>query len=173
MKARASIVVVSLALCSCLGSGNGSAPENTGDGGAATGNNSVSGAVSGTTWSTLSRALWVGKPAVDSAPVFIFLFEAPIQCSAITMQNWDKMLGATQSLEIGLTSTDPGVYQVAKGASVAYLLGDVNPDADSGAVTISKVVPGMMLSGSFDVKFGADSLKGTFEAPFCAQGVEP
>jgi hypothetical protein len=83
------------------------------------------------------------------------------------------MLGTTQSLEIGLVDSAPATYEVTKGASVAYLLGDINPDGDGGTVTITKVVPNTTLSGSFDVKFGADSLKGTFDAEFCAQGVEP
>ena len=58
-------------------------------------------------------------------------------------------------------------------AAVAYLQGFFNPSADAGTVTIGRINPSENIVGSFDAKFMGDALEGTFDAMYCADGVEP
>lgn len=57
--------------------------------------------------------------------------------------------------------------------SVAYLRGFYNPDADEATVTITKVNPMTSIVGTFEAKYRNDMLRGTFDAAYCATGVEP
>jgi hypothetical protein len=153
-----------LAAASC---GDGGAPPAGGGG------NSVSGTVNGTRWTKASSAYWIGKPSAGSPPAILFMFESAMSCSTLTNFNWDKVLTTNQFVEIALTEAKPRAFQIHKDASLAYQRGDYNPDAESGMVIISEVTPSKSIAGSFDVKFGSDSLKGTFSAIFCPDGVEP
>jgi hypothetical protein len=134
----------------------------------------VSGMVNGTNWNSLSNAHWIGKPAAGSPPVIIFLFEAPVKCSEIVALGWDKTpTAAKQILEMALMDQAPRTYQIMTDAFAAYLLADYNPDAFSGTITISTVKPSTNIVGSFDLNFLPDSLAGSFDAKYCANGVEP
>src|SRR5262249_47928784 len=104
----------------------------------------------------------------------VFLFEAPVACSDIVNVNWDKTsIGDKQVLEIAFQDTAARPYQVMTDVFAAYLLGSYNPDAFSGTVTIGAVHPSVDLTGSFGLGFVNDSLAGTFDAKYCADGVEP
>ncbi len=159
-------LALSLALSGC-----GSDSESKGGTGSA---GNISGSVQATDWSKLASAYWIGKPSPGSSPVIIFLFESAIDCSTLTSPNWDKVaLGDAQLLEITLKDQAIHAYQVNTDASVAYLKGFYNPDADNGNVTLIEVNPTKNIKGSFDVSFAADALKGSFDAKYCADGVEP
>ncbi|MBI5532137.1 MAG: hypothetical protein HY898_05460 [Deltaproteobacteria bacterium] len=160
---------VSLAACGS-DQGTGTTPGSS-DG-------TISGSVQGAGWTSLQSALWISKAGAPTAVVF--LFEAKAACADISAPNWDKNLGASKLLEIQTVDSAPRTYSVsndpdsgARTATVAYLYGNYNPNADSGSVTIESVIPGRSLSGSFDVGFGTDGLKGAFKAAYCAGGVEP
>jgi hypothetical protein len=96
-----------------------------------------------------------------------------MKCADITMASWDKNLGNAQVLEIGLPDAMVKTYQVKMNASVSYLRGDINPDADDGTVTLSQVTAGTALNATVDVKFGTDALKSTFSAAYCPNGTDP
>jgi hypothetical protein len=135
---------------------------------------SIGGAVHGSSWSKLSSAYWIGKPSAGSSPVIFFLFESPVDCSALVNPNWDKLgISDHSSLEIDMLDEELRDHSVGDDVDVAYLKGFYNPSADTGTVTLSEVKDAESLQGTFDVSFGADMLHGSFTAQFCAEGVEP
>src|SRR5262249_4696193 len=85
MRSPAIRVAALLALAACGGGGAGPAAPPA-DPTAGT----IAGSVNGTSWTTLSSAWWIGKPATGSPPLIVFLFEAPVRCSDIVNVNWDK-----------------------------------------------------------------------------------
>ena len=137
----------------------------------AMGSGSVSGTIGANAWPSVMSALWIGNP--QSNPTEIFLFDAPVACASITSPNWDKPLGNTQILELGVNGTTARTYAVPAEADVNYLRAQANPTADSGSVTIASITPTTKIVGTFTAKFGADTLTGSFEAIYCAAGVEP
>ena len=158
--------VTALALAAC---GGAAAPAPAGPNAG-----TIAGAVHGTTWTSLANAYWAGKMVTGSAPVVIFLFEAPVKCADIVNLNWDKTsTGARQILEFGLLDATARSYQIMTDAFANYLFGSYNPDAYSGTITIHAVNPSTDISGSFDLNFLPDSLTGSFDAKYCADGQEP
>jgi hypothetical protein len=133
----------------------------------------ISGTVAGVDWPAFASAFWIGKPSAGSPPTILFLLEAPTPCSALSTFNWDKFIGNERVLEIAVDAAAPGTFAIPAQASVAYLRGAYNPDADAGTVTISGVTPASALAGSFDAHFAGDRLVGSFRATHCALGVEP
>jgi hypothetical protein len=163
---RSLVFVVALGTAGCSAGGPAG-----GDGRA--GRATVAGAIAGAPWTAVSAAYWIGNTGAGSPPTIIFLLEAPTTCAAISTEGWDKALGEARVIEIGIKAAAAGTYQLVRDASVSYLRGDFNPDADSGTVTIGAVSARASISGSFDLRFAGDALEGTFDAAFCPQGVEP
>jgi hypothetical protein len=87
--------------------------------------------------------------------------------------NWDKIIGDEQVLEIQLTDSQPRTFQITGDAAAAYLRGNYNPNADGGSITLTNVVPGAAVTGTFSIKFEGDLLAGRFHATYCPAGVEP
>jgi hypothetical protein len=135
--------------------------------------NQVSGSVNGVRFDSLSSAYWIGKPSAGGAPMVLFLFEKPASCEALGQANWDKVLGDAQLLEIGTLRAEAGKYPVPTDAYAAYLRGEVNPDAEAGAVTVTALNPNRDAQGTFEAHYGAEVVKGTFDAEYCPGGVEP
>ena len=135
--------------------------------------NSVSGSVNGVRFDSLSSAYWIGMPSPGGAPLVLFLFEKPATCDSMADYNWDKLLGDAQLLELGTLRAEAGTYPVPTEAYAAYLRGEVNPDAEAGTLTLSTLTPGKEAKGTFEFHYGADVLKGAFDAEYCAKGVEP
>jgi hypothetical protein len=157
----------------CLGlAGCGGAAQTHDD---ARAGQTISGSIAGISWPGYASAYWIGKPSAGSPPVILFLLEAATPCAAISTFNWDKFIGTERVLEIALddAAAAPRTFAVPAQASVAYLRGAYNPDADAGSVTVTSLTPGGSLAGSFDARFGADRLAGSFQAAPCAAGVEP
>ena len=94
-------------------------------------------------------------------------------CADISSFNWDKTIGTNQVLEISLKEPVLRTFMVKTDAYEAYLRGDFNPEADSGTVTVTQINPAASIKGSFEAHYATDSLKGTFDATYCATGVEP
>jgi hypothetical protein len=160
-------IAAALTLVACGGSPAASAPPDPTAG-------TVSGTVHGTSWTTLSNAYWIGKNLPGGPAATVFLFEASVKCSDIVNVNWDKTAtGSRQILEISFLDQVPKTYQIMTDVIAAYLLGNYNPDAFTGTVSITAVNPMVNMTGSFDLGFLGDSLKGTFDAKYCADGVEP
>ncbi len=134
----------------------------------------IAGSVHGTQWNALSNAYWIGKPAMGSPPVILFMFEAPVACADIVNPNWDKTAtGSRQILEVALLDSAARTYQVMTDAFAAYLLADYNPDANAGTITVGATTPSVDMQGSFQLQFLNDSLTGTFDAKYCTDGTEP
>ena len=138
-----------------------------------TGPNSVCGSVNGNAWNQVAAAYWIGMPSAGSAPVIVFLTEVPLRCQDISVVNWDKVIGNAQVLEIGLSAEATRAFQVPAEASESYLRGELNPEADSGLVTITAIQPAQNIVGSFQARYRTDQIQGTFDATYCASGVEP
>jgi hypothetical protein len=139
----------------------------------------ISGTVKMTSWTKVSTAYWIGKNAPGGPAVTIFLFEAPVACADIVNANWDKTAtGAHQILELSFTEQAARPFTVMTDVFAAYLLSDYNPDAFAGMVTLSAINATTNITGSFDLTFSlpnapVDRLMGTFDAKYCADGVEP
>jgi hypothetical protein len=134
----------------------------------------ISGTVHGTKWTSFADAYWIGMPSAGSPKLIVFLFEGPMDCPTITNPNWDKTaIGDKQLLEIGVKQSATGTFVVPMDASVAYLKGAYNPDADEGEVKVDAIHAAKNLVGSFDVSYMGEPLRGTFDAKYCADGVEP
>jgi hypothetical protein len=168
MRARDPLVCAALmlGLASCGGGSSAAPPDPTAG--------TISGSVHGTTWSKLSNAYWIGKNLPGGAAVTLFLFEASVACTDIVNLNWDKTAtGARQILEIAFLEEKTGAFTVMTDVFPNYLFNNYNPDAFGGTATITAINPGVNLTGTFDFDFLGDKLMGTFDAKFCAGGVEP
>jgi hypothetical protein len=160
---RAGWVLLGLLGCSSAGGGV------TADAGA----NTVSGSIQGVPWRSVASAWWIGMPDAPPPTAFVFLLEKPTACAALSTPNWDKIIGNEQVLEIEIRKPAVATMQVPAEAAAAYLRGEYNPSAESGTVTVSRIDAGKTLAGSFDARFAGEPLNGTFEASYCASGVEP
>lgn len=175
----------------CGGGSGASGTGGTGGGVAGAGGiagSSVNGMVNGRTFGTATTALWIGMPDANTPPVtVIYLFDMPVQCSAITTAGWDTTLGNTnQDLEMKAAGTTPGTYTVQGGNPTALAAGEavVNYSvlmaapaeqiASAGStITLTAFNAGRNATGSFNITFTNGSLQGAFDATWCANGREP
>jgi hypothetical protein len=136
--------------------------------------NAIHGTVMGMLFSAVSSSYWVQNPSPGGAPTLVFLADESLSCQSLSVSGWDKTLGAnTQLLEIGLPGPTASTFHILMDADANYLGGPYNPSADAGSITITAVNVGQSLDGTFDLAFGTDALRGTFDAHFCPSGVEP
>lgn len=176
------------------GAAQGGAPATGGAGGASAAGGSAGGTASGTTimgsfmgmpFTTAPTALWIGMPDSNQTEV-VYVFSNPVDCATLGAAGWDaKIPNNTQVLEMKEFGTSPAAYTVVKSAtpkageaSVNHTLSKTTPPSaespgTAGTVTIATINAGKNITGSFDVKFNADALTGTFDATFCPGGVEP
>ncbi len=171
--------------------GDAGQAQDVGSGGAggAVGTNGtvLTGSADGTPFTSVGSVLWAGMPDVAASTV-IYVFSNPIQCADITQAGWDTTItNKTQILEVKAMGTTPGVYQpiikaprlpAAGEAQVNYTLSltsgtPTESFSTSGSVTLTKLTATTSVIGSFDLMFGANALKGTFQASYCAAGREP
>jgi hypothetical protein len=134
---------------------------------------SITGHVQGTAFSEVQSAFWIGKPAQGSLPMMLFLSDVALGCDTLSAEGWDKALGDGQLLEMAVAASTPGTYRIGVDADANYVRGAYNPTADGVTITIGMVDPMRSAIGSFELSFGSDALKGTFDAAWCADGVEP
>jgi hypothetical protein len=133
----------------------------------------IDGSIAGNQFGNVAASYWIGAPSAGSPPVILFVLETFLDCEAISSFNWDKTIGVSQVLELAVPALDVNTFEVPSEATVAYLRGDLNPDATSGHITVATYTAGVDLAADFDAGFGADSLHGAFDAQYCATGVEP
>jgi len=172
-------------------SGNAGATGAAGTGAAGTGaagatGNTIMGSADGTPFTNATTVLWIGAPD-SAASTVVYVFSAPIKCSEISKVGWDtRVADKTQALELKMIGTTaPATFTVVMSptpapgqASVNYTLtsqtgtpGEVI--SSGGTVTLSALKASTSATGSFDLQFGANALKGAFMATYCATGVEP
>ncbi len=123
-----------------------------------------------------------------AASTVVYVFSSAIKCNEITQAGWDTTIAnKTQILEIKAMGTKAAVYQpIIKAprlpaggeAQVNYTLSlttgtPMEAFSTGGSVTLTKVTAMTNVTGSFDLMFGANALKGTFDASYCAAGREP
>lgn len=147
--------------------------------------NSISGSVKGHKFDTVAAAYRIGMPD-DASTVVVYLFDRPIACAELAMVGWDaRITDKTQALELKAFGTMPNTYKVVKSmtpaageAAVFYTLSSrtgtpTETQASGITLTLTRVVDAGEATGSFDLKFGAEALTGTFKAPYCPEGHEP
>ena len=102
------------------------------------------------------------------------LYEVKIKAKPEEFLDWDKPLGDKQVLEVNFAEVSVKTYTINADVIANYLGANYNPEASSGTVTIGSVALRGRIAGSFDLQFpGGDHLMGTFDAPYCATGMEP
>jgi hypothetical protein len=109
----------------------------------------------------VAKAYWIGVPDPELPPVNFFLLEPAFICAEISTVNWDKTAGTRKVLEVSLPDTARAPHRIGGGAVANYLAGAYNPEATSGTVTITAANPARNLTGSFELTFGAETIKGT------------
>jgi hypothetical protein len=146
-----------------------------------TGTGKVEGKADGATaFGSVGNALWIGAPDSPTETV-LFLFSRPIRCDEILKVGWDGRIAPdAQMFEVVAIGTAPGTYDVPGTASPlrgqvahTFLENGFERDATSGAVTLTMVSAGKSITGNFSVLFEANAMTGTFDAAWCARGVEP
>jgi hypothetical protein len=166
------------------GSNSAGSSGTSGDGGSAGLVTSVSGSADGTPFASAGGSLWIGSPD-SAATTVVYVFSKPVACDALSSPGWDtRIADATQVLEMKAFGTMPGTFAVvttatpAPGeASINYTLSSVSgapveTSASGGTVTLSSLAS-QQAQGQFALKFGGNSLNGTFAAAFCPGGHEP
>jgi hypothetical protein len=136
----------------------------------------VTGTIAGNAFGPVASAYWIGMPGAGSLPTQVYLSGAQLACADIVAPLWDKTIGGKSLLELGTRGATPGSYAIGVDADASYLpnaTSAFNPSADSGTVTITEVHLSTNIVGAFQLHFGADALTGTFDATYCARGVEP
>jgi hypothetical protein len=139
----------------------------------------------GMPFTTAPTSLWLGKPDSASTEV-IYVFSKPVDCATLGAPGWDtKIPMDTQVLEMKVFGTAPATFTVVKSAnpatgqaSVNYTLSKmVGTPAETaitgGTVTVTSINATKDVVGSFALTLAADSLNGSFDAVYCAGGVEP
>jgi hypothetical protein len=176
------------------GSGGSGSGGRGGSGGGATGGvggspgTSIIGMVNGKPFNSAMTALWIGMPDANTPAVtVVYLFEMPVQCSAITAAGWDATLGNTnQDIEMKAAGTTPGTYTVIGGNPTARAAGEavinhsflmatpMEEIAGAGStITLTALNSNRNATGSFQITCLSGSLQGTFDATWCAAGREP
>ncbi len=153
-------------------------PENGGSG-------TISGTADANPFTKVATAYLAGAP--DSAgTTVVFLFSNPMKCADIGAAGWDaRIANGTQILELKIFGQTPGTFTAvttvtpAPGeVSVNYTLSSTSTTpkemgSSGGSLVLESLMAGTSASGTFDIKFGANSLLGKFDAIFCAGGREP
>ena len=152
---------------------------------ASDGSGTADGAVQGTPYTSVASARFIGSPD-SAATTVVYVFSQPVACQELCGPGWDERIAdQTQSLELKMFGTSPGTFTAVRSvtpapgeASVNYTLTSttgtpMEVSASSGQVVLDTVNVARSARGSFDLKFGADTLQGTFDAAHCPGGHEP
>lgn len=163
----------------------GGGTDTNGGADSASGGNSISGSVGGTTFDTANMALWLGAPD-DPSTTVVYLFSKPVNCSDLSTPGWDKRItDKTQFLEMKMFGLTPATFTVTTSATPApgeavvnYTLSATTgtpkeTGGGGGTVTLTTVNATKNVTGSFALKFGTESLNGTYDAVYCPGGHEP
>jgi len=150
------------------------------------GSGTIAGSFADRPFETIAAAYHIGAPDDPEHTVVLELFDADVACSDVDSAGWDTRIDAVQALEIKLIGTSPGEYAVT-GAAVpgsgeadaAYTVTSTTgtpgeTSASDGTITLDAVADAGDAQGAFDLTFPAgDTLTGTFDAAWCAEGREP
>jgi hypothetical protein len=150
------------------------------------GSGTIAGSFDGLAFDSIGAAYRIGAPDDPERTIVIEMFDAVVECADITAPGWDTQFDAVQALEIKLVGTAPDTFPVSGAASpgqgeadVAYTLTATTgtpseTSASDGSVSLDAVADQGAAQGSFDLTFpSGDTLTGTFDAAWCAEGREP
>jgi hypothetical protein len=158
-----------LLIASCGGSG--ATPQ---DDAVGLGKGTISGTIKGHAFRTAASVFWIGKPDRGALPTQVYVSDAALDCEGVSGAGWDKLVGDNQILEIDLNGSSAMTYAIGSDADANYVGGSYNPSADDGGtIVVDTIETGKHIVGSFELAFASEALTGTFDAPFCAEGVEP
>lgn len=163
-----------------------SAAESSHAGTMATGSGTGNGTVATHRFGAVRSAYFIGRSDDPANTIVIYVFDATVACSALSSPGWDsRILDGTGALEMKLLGTDVAEYPVSSSptgasgeASVNFTLSSTTAtpqeeSSTSGSVKLASVTAGKSASGTFDLVFPSGSLRGTFDAAWCANGHEP
>lgn len=165
------------AVCGCC-------PNTTcGDSGAKS--TAIAGTIDGKPVDAAIAALWIGTPD-DPSTTVLYVFSKPVDCATISKTGWDARLPAgAQFFEIVAGDTVAASYEVVSAApgnrqalaTFSYASsGSTGPTEKPGAagkVDLTSITPKSRALGTFDVTVSGGTLKGSFDAAYCAAGREP
>ena len=157
-----------------------------GTGGGSSGPGAVTGSVNGATpFGAVSNAYWIGAPD-SAASTVVYLFNKNVACADIQALGWDTRIpNDTQILEMVMYGTAPATFTVTSSLTPAPGEARVNHTfsrtvgtpieqfASGGTVTLAQRIAVTKATGTFSLLFGANSMTGSFDAGYCAGGVEP
>ena len=114
----------------------------------------------------------------NSGEVLIYMSSAPLTCPQIMVSRWlGGVEAGAQVVEIVVPSElAVDTVDVEEGAEVNYAAGGKSSayekSAIAGHVTFTKSLPGTVVEGTFTATYAdaGDSVKGRFQAEFCAGG---
>ncbi len=146
----------------------------------------VSGVLDGRAFDTVGAVYLIGAPDDPAQTTVIYVFDAPVACSALAEPGWDtRITDDSQALEMKLIGTAPASFPIAPDGRPSAGQCDVNytvtsttatpteVSARSGAVVLSALEGGKDADGTFDLTFASGSVSGSFHGSFCADGHEP
>ena len=128
--------------------------------------------------------LWIGAPD-DLATTVVYVFSKPTACSVLSSHGWDAQLApGTQHLEMKEFGNGSGTYTVvttktpAPGEAAVNFSSNasgtpVETSGSGGTVTLTAVNGNKSTAGRYSLTFGTTQIDGTFDANYCAAGVEP
>ena len=150
------------------------------------GSGTIAGSFDGRPFDAIAAAYRIGSPDDPVRTVVVELFDAVVECADVTAPGWDTQLDAVQVLEIKLVGTTPDDYPVTGApspgqgeADAAYTLTATSgtpseTSASDGSVSLDGIADQGAAQGSFDLTFPqGDTLAGSFDAAWCADGHEP
>lgn len=150
------------------------------------GSGTVEGSVEGEVFDTVHASYVIGKPDDPSKTIVVYVFDTPIGCDELSRPAWDERIAdRTHALELKLIGKTTGDYPVATDALPSAGQSDVNYtltsttatpveiSANGGSVRLMAYGAGANASGEFDLVLPGGTLKGTFDAAWCAEGREP
>lgn len=168
---------------------NGGIDSSTHSPDAPAGSNTITGTVSGTGFNTAMSTYWIGAPDNPSTDTVIYMFDKAVRCDQITTLGWDTVIPpGTQILEMKMVGKTPKAYPTTTAAThipapgeslssyTVAAAGATDMIASGGSVTLTTIqmpAANNFATGSFHLTFGAGSLDGMYDAPFCAAGREP
>jgi hypothetical protein len=141
------------------------------------------GSVGGTTFATPVSALWIDSGMNTRT---IFLFSRTMPCSSIQTPGWDadgRLPAGAQAVEMKIWGTTPATFRVvttltpaAGEAACSFTVampGATDTISNGGTVTLCSITANANASGLFALTFTGGLATGTFNAMFCAGGMEP
>jgi hypothetical protein len=128
----------------------------------------------------LQTVMWFGGDN-DPSRIAIWFFQDKFTCDELSTP-WVETVRPTDVMGFTIGGTKPGIYTVAPtrppARGKAYVLHEIDQAdpvidsvGESGTITLTEVLPGNRVSGSFTVTFETGTLSGHFRGVWCPTGI--